>query len=87
MNFHIERPELNAQTNEENIAKVDTWIADTADKLNLALSAPGSTKTESTGSATSGSNNAVSAEIKKLEARAVYLGEYCVETTQLSLGG
>lgn len=42
MNFHIERPELNGRSNEENIAKIDTWIADTADKLNIALAMLGS---------------------------------------------
>ena len=34
----IERPSLNRRTSEENIALVDRWIADTADKLNVFIS-------------------------------------------------
>lgn len=34
MNIRIERPVLNRRTPEENIALIDRWIADTADKLN-----------------------------------------------------
>ena len=34
MNIRIERPVLNRKTPEENIALIDRWIADTADKLN-----------------------------------------------------
>ncbi len=30
----IEKPKLNRDTPEENLALVDKWIADTADKLN-----------------------------------------------------
>lgn len=37
MDIHIERPVLNAKTPEENIAKIDTWIADTADKMNILI--------------------------------------------------
>lgn len=33
----IERPILNKSTPEENIALIDTWIADTADKLNYLI--------------------------------------------------
>ena len=35
MNIRIERPTLNRPTAEENLAIVDKWIADTADKLNM----------------------------------------------------
>ena len=38
MNIRIERPSLNRKTTEENIALVDRWIADTADKLNVFIS-------------------------------------------------
>ena len=34
MNIKIERPTLNRPTDRENIALIDRWIADTADKLN-----------------------------------------------------
>lgn len=37
MDLHINRPTLNAPTLEQNIAIVDTWIADTTDKLNIAI--------------------------------------------------
>lgn len=33
----IDRPILNRPTPEENLALVDTWIADTADKLNYII--------------------------------------------------
>ena len=38
MNIRIERPNLNRPTERENIALVDRWIADTADKLNQYIS-------------------------------------------------
>lgn len=38
MNIRIERPTLNRPTEAENIALVDKWIADTADKLNMFIS-------------------------------------------------
>ena len=38
MNIRIDRPTLNRKTPEENIALVDRWIADTADKLNAYIS-------------------------------------------------
>lgn len=37
MNIRIERPNLNRKTQEENMALVDRWIADTADKLNAFI--------------------------------------------------
>lgn len=37
MDTHIERPVLNKRTPEGNIAVVDTWIADTSDKLNILI--------------------------------------------------
>ena len=38
MNIRIERPVLNRPTIEENMAIVDRWIAETADKLNAYIS-------------------------------------------------
>lgn len=38
MNIRIERPTLNRPTAEENMALVDRWISDTADKLNAFIS-------------------------------------------------
>lgn len=37
MEYRIDKPILNRATPEENIALVDRWIADTADKLNYIL--------------------------------------------------
>lgn len=37
MELRIERPKLDRQTPEENLAVVDRWIADTADKLNFFI--------------------------------------------------
>lgn len=37
MDIKIEKPVLNRQTPEANIALVDRWIADTADKLNYFI--------------------------------------------------
>ena len=38
MNIRIERPTLNRPTQQENMALVDRWIADTSDKLNQYIS-------------------------------------------------
>ena len=37
MNIRIEKPVLNRPTPEQNLAIVDRWIADTADKLNAFI--------------------------------------------------
>lgn len=37
MDIRIEKPILNRSTPEENIALVDQWISDTADKLNIFI--------------------------------------------------
>lgn len=37
MDIRIDRPVLNRPTPEENMAIVDRWIADTADKLNMFI--------------------------------------------------
>lgn len=37
MDIRIDRPILDKKTPEENIAVVDKWIADTADKLNYFI--------------------------------------------------
>lgn len=81
MDLHIERPELTAKTAEENIATVDTWIADTADKLNIALKSVQSS-TESTLS-----DSASRTEVGVLKARVPYLGDYKVKATTIILGG
>lgn len=39
MDIIIERPTLNKDTSRRNLAVVDSWIADTADKLNAFFSA------------------------------------------------
>lgn len=36
-NIRIDRPILNRPTPEENLALVDKWISDTADKLNCLI--------------------------------------------------
>ena len=38
MNIRIERPTLNRPTEKENIAIIDRWIAETADRLNAYIS-------------------------------------------------
>lgn len=64
MDIHIERPTLNAPTAEQNIATIDTWIADTADKLNIALqqstTSTTSTKTTTTSAKSSSSSSSTS---------------------------
>ena len=37
MDIRIDKPMLNKDTPEENMAIVDRWIADTADKLNYII--------------------------------------------------
>lgn len=37
MNLRIDKPILDKPTPEENLAVVDRWIADTADKLNYFI--------------------------------------------------
>lgn len=84
MDLHIERPELNAQTSEENLAKVDTWIADTSDKLNIALT---SLKASSDGGS-SGTANGVTVsktEYLRNKAQTVYIGSYKAETKEIIL--
>lgn len=39
MDIIIERPTLNRDTSRRNLAVVDSWIADTADKLNAFFTA------------------------------------------------
>lgn len=39
MDIIIERPTLNKDTSRRNLAVVDSWIADTADKLNAFFTA------------------------------------------------
>lgn len=39
MYVRIEKPKLNRPTPEENIAVLDKWVSDTADKLNCFIQA------------------------------------------------
>lgn len=92
MDLHIERPELNAPTADENIATVDTWIADTSEKLNIALTAMNTKVTNlsaaSSGSSASGkTSSSGSTDTSILENKVPHLGSYKVETSQLILGG
>lgn len=84
MDLHIERPELNGQTNEENLAKVDTWIADTSDKLNIALTSL-KESTSGTGSTSSTGTTVNKTEYLRNKAVTVYLGDYKAETTEIML--
>ncbi len=80
MDTHIERPTLNATTVEENLAKVDTWIADTADKLNVVLKADNSKSTSTSKSSASGYDKRYANATTS-----VYLGKWEQETTDLIL--
>lgn len=37
MEIHIDKPKLDRKTPEENIALLDKWVSDTADKLNIFI--------------------------------------------------
>lgn len=97
MDLHIERPELNAKSAEENIATVDTWISDTADKLNIALETINAkvnsisiSKTSSSSSGSSSGSKSSSgggSNTSVLEAKVLYLGAYKEEASKLILGG
>lgn len=50
MDIRIEKPILNRPTPEENLALVDRWIADTADKLNFVITMLNRERSESDGS-------------------------------------
>lgn len=86
MDIHIDRPTLNGQTTEENMAIIDRWIADTSDKLNAAMAVQkketgsGKTETKSSGLdsryATSG-----------MAQMAIYLGQYREQTDKIIMGG
>lgn len=47
MDIIIERPTLNKDTSRRNLAVVDSWIADTADKLNAFFTAYKKTSAQS----------------------------------------
>lgn len=47
MSIRIDRPSLNRETDKANIALVDRWIADTADKINHFISQLNVSKSES----------------------------------------
>lgn len=80
MDLHIERPELNAKTAEENLATVDTWIADTSDKLNIALTSLQSLQTAANTKIRTTSSARSSALVP-------YLGSYKVTASKIILGG
>ncbi len=52
MDIRIEKPKLNRPTPEENLAIVDRWISDTADKLNCFINAVNQKGSESNGKRT-----------------------------------
>ncbi len=79
MDIHIERPTLNASTTEENIALIDTWIADTADKLNVALK---SNTTALTTTETTQSSNGFDARYAS-SSMSVYLGSGRTKATKI----
>lgn len=92
MDLHIERPELNAPNAEQNIATVDSWIADTSEKLNIALTAlntkVSNISTSSSGTSSSGKTTSQgTTDTSILENKVPHLGSYKVETSQLILGG
>lgn len=64
MDIRIDRPTLDKSTMEENLAIVDTWIADTADKLNAFITLSNRKKEENTKE--EGSTEDMSAIIKEL---------------------
>lgn len=78
MDIHIERPTLSAPTPEENIAAIDTWIADTSDKLNIALK----TKTETVVTETKTSSGAFDSRYAS-SSMAIYLGSGRTEATKI----
>lgn len=78
MDIHIERPTLSAPTPEENIAAIDTWIADTSDKLNIALK----TKTETAVTETKTSSGAFDSRYAS-SSMAIYLGSGRIEATKI----
>lgn len=46
MNIRIDRPSLDKKKAESNIAVIDRWIADTADKLNMFISSENANASE-----------------------------------------
>lgn len=90
MDLHIERPELNGQSVEENIARIDTWIADTADQLNaIAPSLKARSTTSATSEKQSGSSGATvgKSEYLKQLAQGVHVGDYKANATEVILEG
>lgn len=83
MDIHIERPTLSAPTPEENIAAIDTWIADTSDKLNIALK----TKTETVAAGTAAAETKTSSGAfdsrYASSSMAIYLGSGRTEATKI----
>lgn len=82
MDIHIERPTLNASTTEENIALVDTWIADTADKLNVALKSNTTALTTTETTETTQSSNGFDARYAS-SSMSVYLGSGRTKATKI----
>lgn len=76
MDIIIERPTLNKDTSRRNLAVVDSWIADTADKLNVFFTAYKKTSAQSetaTSKETVGRNG-------------IYPGDILKETSVIAIG-
>lgn len=84
MDIHIERPTLNAPTAEQNIATIDTWIADTADKLNIALQ-QSATSTTSTKTTTSAKSSASSSSGSSTSGGNIWLDSGRIEVPKINL--
>lgn len=76
MDIIIERPTLNKDTSRRNLAVVDSWIADTADKLNAFFTAYKKTSVQSE---TATSKEAVGRN-------GIYPGDILKETSVIAIG-
>ena len=76
MDIIIERPTLNKDTSRRNLAVVDSWIADTADKLNAFFIAYKKTSAQSE---TATSEEAVGRN-------GIYPGDILKETSVIAIG-
>ena len=73
MDIIIERPTLNKDTSRRNLAVVDSWIADTADKLNAFFTAYKK------------SGGAVTQEITSTRSAEIFIGTTVKETEVIAL--
>ena len=74
MDIIIERPTLNKDTSRRNLAVVDSWIADTADKLNAFFTAYKK------------SGGAVTQETTSTRSAEIFIGTTVKETEVITLG-